>query len=143
MPRCGSCGFHHVHHPVKQLVSALLPPAELSLVLQVLHAQMAGATAAIVYNNAADGFEKMTLDSSYSGPALTLPSVFIPASYAQPLLAALLAGFQLTVRFRNLVLPSNRWESLAYFSSVGPTPDGRLKPDVTAPGTTISPESDG
>ena len=104
---------------------------------------MAGATAAIIYNNVADGFEKVTLDSSYTGPALTLPSVFIPASYAQPLLAALLAGFQLKVQFRTLVLPSSRWDSLAFFSSVGPTRDGRFKPDVTAPGTTISPASDG
>lgn len=31
-----------------------------------------------------------------------------------------------------------RFESLAYFSSIGPTSDGRLKPDIIAPGTTVS-----
>ena len=36
------------------------------------------------------------------------------------------------------VLLSARFDSLAYFSSIGPTADGRLKPDITAPGTTVS-----
>ena len=35
-------------------------------------------------------------------------------------------------------LPSERYESLAYFTSIGPTLDGRIKPDIVAPGTTIS-----
>jgi Subtilase family len=35
-------------------------------------------------------------------------------------------------------LPRERFESLAYFTSIGPTPDGRIKPDIVAPGTTIS-----
>ncbi len=37
----------------------------------------------------------------------------------------------------------DRFESLAYFSSTGPTPDGRTKPDLVAPGTTVSAFSDG
>ncbi len=36
------------------------------------------------------------------------------------------------------VLPTDRFESLAYFTSIGPTLDGRIKPDIVAPGTTIS-----
>jgi hypothetical protein len=39
--------------------------------------------------------------------------------------------------------PTDRFESLAYFSSTGPTPDGRTKPDLVAPGTTVSSFSDG
>ena len=39
--------------------------------------------------------------------------------------------------------PKDRFESLAYFSSTGPTPDGRTKPDLVAPGTTVSSFSDG
>ena len=27
-----------------------------------------------------------------------------------------------------------KMHSLAYFSAIGPTPDGRIKPDITAPG---------
>ena len=33
---------------------------------------------------------------------------------------------------------ADRFESLAFFSSIGPTLDGRVKPDIVAPGTTIS-----
>lgn len=106
------------------------------------NAQKAGAFAALVYNNEEDGFVKMTADSSWSGVAITMPSAFIPASTASPLLQDLLAGASLTVTFSTLTLPTDRWESLAYFSSVGLTLDGRYKPDIIAPGTTISPYSD-
>lgn len=36
------------------------------------------------------------------------------------------------------MLPVARFDSLAYFSSIGPTNDGRFKPDITAPGTSVS-----
>ena len=44
----------------------------------------------------------------------------------------------LKVRIATATLPRERIESLAYFTSIGPTPDGRIKPDIVAPGTTIS-----
>lgn len=116
--------------------------ANLQSLLQVYNAQMAGAFAALVYNNANNGFVKMTPDSIWNKPAVTMPSAFIPASTARPLLQALLAGASPTITFSNLVLPSQRWASLAYFSSIGPTLDGRYKPDIIVPGTTISPYSD-
>ena len=72
-----------------------------------------------------------------------MPSAFIPASTARPFLQDILAGASLTVTFGSLTLPANRWENLAFFSSVGPTLDGRFKPDIVASGTTISPYSDG
>ena len=106
------------------------------------YAQTGGASAALIYNNEEDGFVKMTADSSWSGVTITMPSAFIPASTARPLMQAMLADAALTVSFSDLTLPTNRWESLAYFSSVGPTLDGRYKPDIIAPGTTISPYSD-
>ncbi|KAL0037541.1 hypothetical protein WJX77_001610 [Trebouxia sp. C0004] len=109
---------------------------------KVATAQKGGAAAAIIYNDKEDGFVKMTADSGWSGVAITMPSAFIPASTARPLLQAMLAGASLTATFSALTLPTNRWESLAYFSSVGPTLDGRYKPDMIAPGTTISPYSD-
>ncbi len=110
--------------------------------LQVANAQKGGASVALIYNNEEDGFVKMTADSSWTGVTITMPSAFIPASTARPLLQDILAGANLTVTFSGLTLPTNRWESLAYFSSVGPTLDGRYKPDLIAPGTTISPYSD-
>lgn len=106
------------------------------------NAQKGGAFAALIYNNQEDGFEKMQADSGWSGITITMPSAFMPASTARPLLQDILAGANLTVTFKALTLPANRWESLAFFSSVGPTLDGRFKPDIIAPGTTISPYSD-
>ena len=44
----------------------------------------------------------------------------------------------LKVRIASNSLPRERFESLAFFTSIGPTPDGRIKPDIVAPGTTIS-----
>ena len=43
----------------------------------------------------------------------------------------------------NSFYPLPRSESIASFSSGGPTPDNRLKPDLAAPGTTASAFSDG
>jgi hypothetical protein len=72
------------------------------LALQVMYAQRAGAAAALVYNNIDNGFIKMTLDDPWTGPALTIPSASLPASYAQPLVTAMLAGAPLTVTFGNV-----------------------------------------
>lgn len=108
------------------------------ILLQVANAQRGGAVAALVYNNQEDGFEKMLPDGGWTGPAITMPSAFMPASTARPMLQDILAGASLTVTFKALTLPANRWESLAYFSSVGPTLDGRFKPDIVTPGTTIA-----
>ena len=64
--------------------------------MQVYNAQRAGASAALVYNNANNGFVKMTADRGGKGGAVTMPSAFIPASTARPLLQAILAGRGLT-----------------------------------------------
>ncbi len=44
----------------------------------------------------------------------------------------------LKVVFTPETLLKERFESLASFTSIGPTLDGRIKPDIIAPGTTIS-----
>ena len=66
-------------------------------IVQVANAQRGGAFAAIVYNNQEDGFEKMTADVGWTGPTITMPSAFIPASTARPILQDLLAGASLQV----------------------------------------------
>jgi hypothetical protein len=40
----------------------------------------------------------------------------------------------LTVSFGEAADPTSPWDSLANYSSKGPTMDGRIKPDVVAPG---------
>lgn len=37
----------------------------------------------------------------------------------------------------------NAYDDVASYSSFGPTPDGRFKPDIVAPGDTVSASSNG
>lgn len=53
------------------------------------------------------------------------------------------AGGKLTVSFSDAPPLANAFDSLAEFSSKGPTRDGRLKPDLVAPGTLRSAYTDG
>jgi hypothetical protein len=53
------------------------------------------------------------------------------------------AGGKLTVSFSAAPPLANAFDSLADFSSKGPTRDGRLKPDLLAPGTLQSAYTDG
>lgn len=76
--------------------------------MQVYNAQRAGAFAALVYNNANNGFVKMKADSGWKGAAVSMPSAFIPASTARPLLQAILAGEQLTLSTLNW--PAELWQ---------------------------------
>lgn len=45
------------------------------------------------------------------------------------------SGGQLRVSFSKATTAPEAWANLAPFSSKGPTPDGRVKPDLLAPGT--------
>ena len=53
------------------------------------------------------------------------------------------AGGKLTVSFSEAPPLANAYDSLASFSSKGPTRDGRVKPDLLAPGTLRSAFTDG
>ena len=53
------------------------------------------------------------------------------------------AGGKLTVSFSEAPPLANAFASLASFSSKGPTRDGRVKPDLLAPGTLQSAFTDG
>lgn len=52
------------------------------------------------------------------------------------------SGGQLKVSFGVASVPQDAWANLAPFSSKGPTPDGRVKPDLLAPGTLQSAYTD-
>ncbi|KAK9847309.1 hypothetical protein WJX84_004305 [Apatococcus fuscideae] len=100
-------------------------------------AQKAGAAGLILVNSNNTGFFNINPDSS-SNAQINIPVLGMPRLPAIPIFRSLLAGFPLTGVLKSLTLPSARWESLAFFSSIGPTPDNRYKPDIVAPGTTIS-----
>ncbi|BDA48510.1 probable serine protease/ABC transporter B family protein tagD [Coccomyxa sp. Obi] len=106
---------------------------------KVSNAQKAGAVAVLMANNGTTGFFRMQPDSTTS--AISIPSASFPFSTAMPLWNSLTAGMTLSAQFLPYTLPTDRFASLAFFSSIGPTLDGRIKPDIIATGTTISTSS--
>ena len=52
-------------------------------------------------------------------------------------------GQQATIRFSVFTPSGNAYDDVASYSSFGPTPDGRFKPDIVAPGATTSASADG
>ncbi|KAK9836281.1 hypothetical protein WJX81_001826 [Elliptochloris bilobata] len=102
------------------------------------NAQAAGAAAVLVVNTDDSGFFRMDQEPAYSGAAIHVPVCGVSQAPGALLWAALATGAPLSVAFSAYALPTDRYESLAFFSSIGPTLDGRIKPDIVAPGTTIS-----
>ena len=103
---------------------------------QVRNAQEAGAVAVIVRNDAAGD----AIEMGGEADDITIPAVMISRDDGEAL-------FNLTrdaLAKRVLVeikeahsLPEFNQDNLASFSSLGPCSDGRIKPDVVAPGQDI------
>ncbi len=103
--------------------------------VKVMYVQQAGAAAALVFDNAPGAYFKLGSDGT-TNP--TVPAMAIPRRIGQTFYDLLEAGEQVTVTFSNAKMPANTFDNLAAYSSQGPTPDGRIKPDIVAPGTTQS-----
>ena len=94
----------------------------------------AGAVAVLLYNNDSSGFFPLPGGSSARIAAATMP-----LSQGERLRALVMdAGGRLPVRFAASRASEARADTLAAFSSAGPTRDGRIKPDLVAPGETRS-----
>ncbi len=100
--------------------------------MQVANAQAANAVAVLVYDNQINDFFVPATDNANP---VTIPAMAIPRLVGQLLSSATQAGGKLTLSFKDAVPPKNPWDSLADFSSKGPTRDDRIKPDLVAPGT--------
>mmetsp|Transcript_31546 Transcript_31546/g.89554 ORF Transcript_31546/g.89554 Transcript_31546/m.89554 type:complete len:1752 (-) Transcript_31546:144-5399(-) len=118
---------------------ALVERGQCEFIDKVYRLQQAGAVAALVANNGPSGSFKMTFAGSVkSVESVLIPTASIPRNAARPMFRALEAGRQLLIRIGPQRLPEDRFSNLAPFSSIGPTSDGRIKPDVVAPGVTVS-----
>jgi subtilisin family serine protease len=100
----------------------------------------AGAKGAIVYNNEESGHGFYKMAPADQGIYIPLPSASVPLSTGRMLAEAIKSSGNQTAKIRFLsrseeALPA--FESVAEFSSFGPTIDGRFKPDVVAPGEEI------
>ena len=104
---------------------------------KVRNAQKKGAKAVIIYNNREKGYYYMGADKRDPAEDITIPSYSVSLRYGTDLLNALEAGNpQVTFEERAADPPS--FETLAEYSSVGPTIDDRIKPDLVAPGNLVS-----
>ena len=130
-------------------------------------AQVAGAAGVVVANNDITGFFKMAQhrDVTYDDTDVMIPSGSMPLSSASKLRALLdaLADMRMkqrvrqsdragrenfkqelaslrhvSVSFTPALVSDQRVDHIASFSSFGPTEDGRIKPDVVAPGEITS-----
>ncbi|KAK9815878.1 hypothetical protein WJX72_011193 [[Myrmecia] bisecta] len=104
------------------------------------HAQDAGAAAVIIYDNQLNDYFQILSDGNSA--AITLPVLSVPRRVGQFLTASSQSGSKPSVTFSDFTPPSQSFESLADFSSHGPTQDGRIKPDLVAPGMLLSAYTD-
>ena len=103
---------------------------------KVLYAQEAGAVGVIVANNV----EGDPISLGGEDDSITIPAVMISKQDGEAMynLTRDAPGQKLTVELAEAhSLPSFNQDNLAAFSSLGPTSDGRLKPDIVAPGQDI------
>lgn len=101
-------------------------------VLQVKFAAAAGAKAVLIFDNQISDY--VVLKSSSGDASITVPVMSVPRRVGQLLLGGQNTGQALTASFGETPSVANSFDNIADFSSQGPTTDGRVKPDVVAPG---------
>jgi len=98
-----------------------------------------GALGAIIYNNEESGSGFFKMASSQIGQTMPIPAAAVPMSTGRLLTEAVKSSKgSAKIKFVSVSeksLPA--YESIAEYSSFGPTMDGRVKPDVVAPGEEI------
>ncbi|QDZ23468.1 subtilisin-like serine protease [Chloropicon primus] len=102
------------------------------------NAQTAGAKAVLIYNNKEKGFYYMAGKKTDPGDDITIPSYSISLRYGQQVINAFEDGESLQVLFQGGASDVPTYETLAEYSSVGPTFDERIKPEILAPGNLVS-----
>jgi len=105
--------------------------------VQAQNAQAAGAVAAIIINNdiMVESYMKM---SSSTNSGATIPMLFVPKKDGEMLAALVDQRPDTTLAITGPTARStDLWQNIVQFSSGGPTQDGRIKPDLMAPGDNI------
>ena len=103
---------------------------------KILRVQNAGAAGVLVANDDVTGFFKMgpKNDGDERADSIRVPAASVPRSSH----LALLAAMPCVVTFSPAEVSRRRVDHVASFSSFGPTEDGRIKPDLVAPGEITS-----
>ncbi|KAG2492715.1 hypothetical protein HYH03_009128 [Edaphochlamys debaryana] len=102
-------------------------------------AAAAGAVGVIVYNDRPDGyFSALAPNASALDPSALRPMGQVPQATGRWLLDALAAG-SVTISLRDVSNVSRpAFEDVLSASSFGPTVDGRIKPEIMAPGQVLA-----
>ncbi|BDA48884.1 probable serine protease/ABC transporter B family protein tagD [Coccomyxa sp. Obi] len=110
---------------------------------KAFNARAASAKAVLVYQDNSGDYFSVGLDQFKMD--LLIPQGTISRHTGQLLISYSLAEANLTVSFSNETASAKPFESLTDFSSSGPTNDGRIKPDLAAPGilTSVKAHTDG
>ncbi|KAJ1940633.1 hypothetical protein EC988_006979, partial [Linderina pennispora] len=101
---------------------------------KVVHAQAAGATGVVIYNNVAGAISPSVTDTT-----VTIPVVGISLSDGQYIVSALAAG-GVSVRAQKgdiVTVPSETGGQMSSFSSYGPSAELDIAPRISAPGGNI------
>jgi minor extracellular serine protease Vpr len=107
-----------------------------SFTSKVINAQNRGAKSVIIANNVAG---EGALGPAGTDDAVAIPSVGISMEDGQVIKDALANGTPYTLSSDNIAMPG----AIASFTSRGPSSDGWLKPEITAPGVDIMTASPG
>ncbi len=104
------------------------------------NAEAAGAIACVIYNN-----EPSSMGIDMTGGSAAIPCVIISMSAGEAIKAALASdpGLELTVSSEMGTIPNEMAGQMSDFSSWGVSPDLKLEPDITAPGSGIYSTVDG
>lgn len=102
---------------------------------KVSYAERVGAAAALIYDNQPGAYFKPGTDNSV---AVSIPAMYVTQRIGDTLVAAMENGMRLVATLAESPMPANEFDNLASYSSQGPTVDGRVKPDILAPGVTMS-----
>ena len=105
---------------------ALVRRGELTFTEKVLNGQTAGATAVIVCDNEDGTLSNMSVDGA------AIPAIFITKADGDYLMG--LTDKRITIFSADQTIENPTAGQISEFSSMGVTPDLKLKPEITAPG---------
>ena len=106
---------------------------EITFAIKVKNAQDKGAIAAIVYDNVEDG--SLVHMAGFKEAGVTIPSCFISKKDGETMIAN--PNVTVKVDTEESYLQNPNGYKVSSFSSWGMTPEGNLKPDISAPGGQI------
>ena len=116
-------------------VCARIQRGECTFTTKAQNLQQAGATGMVVFNNQFGA--SLIMSAAQNAPAITIPCLSISrldGEAVQSMLSAARGSLQIS---SDISGPDKWQQHLAEFSSKGPTLDGRLVPDIVAPGSMV------